>query len=147
MDDDVYKLRQPLISSDNANDCDGSTEDNEFGGLHPRWLEFDVSTATRRTRRRRKDEEDLGERVKEFSINVEPLKLLRSAGSWLVLLSTASNFLVPRNPRTLLSTQMPTPRRKLEGMDEATERALAVLALLTIACSLLLLLVVYTQAT
>ncbi|KAG6966761.1 hypothetical protein JG688_00006621 [Phytophthora aleatoria] len=152
MDDDVGKLRQPLMASGSEEESDGSLEDEELGGLLPHRdmrPQFDEGAAARRKRRRRKDEEDLGEVARSFTVSVEPLKLLRSVGSWMVSFSAAGNLLVPRSSSPLpasLSTQMLTHRRKQENMDEVSDRALAVLALITLGFCFLLLLVVYSQA-
>ncbi|POM68507.1 Hypothetical protein PHPALM_15326 [Phytophthora palmivora] len=148
MDDDVGKLRQPLMASNSEDE----SEDEELGGLLPRenMRQFDEGAAARRKRRRRKDDEDLGEVARGFTVSVEPLKLLRSVGSWMVSLSAAGNLVIPRNtPKSTLpaslSTQMLSHRRR-ENMDEVSDRALALLALITLAFCFLLLLVVYAQA-
>ncbi|KAK1931894.1 hypothetical protein P3T76_012394 [Phytophthora citrophthora] len=150
MDDDAGKLRQPLMTS---NSEDESDEDAELGGLLPREdfrPQFDEGAAARRKRRRRKDDEDLGEVARSFTVSVEPLKLLRTMGSWMVSLSAAASLLTPRSnlksslPASL-STQMLTHRRKAENMDEVSERALALLAIITLGFCVLLLLVVYAQ--
>ncbi|ETK90126.1 hypothetical protein L915_06030 [Phytophthora nicotianae] len=152
MDDDVGKLRQPLMTSGSEDESDGSLEDEELGGLLPHRdmrPQFDEGAAARRKRRRRKEDEDLGEVPRGFMVSVEPLKLLRSVGSWMISLSAAGNLLVPRSTSPLpasLSTQMLTHRRKQESMDEVSDRALAVLALITVVFCFLLLLVVYSQA-
>ncbi|KAF4046572.1 hypothetical protein GN244_ATG00962 [Phytophthora infestans] len=152
MDDDVGKLWQPLMASGSEDESDGSLEGEELGGLLPHRdmrPQFDEGAAIRRKRRRRKDEEDLGEVARGVTVSVEPLKLLRSVGSWMVSLSAAGNLLVPRSSSTLptsLSTQMLTHRRKQENMDEVVDRALAVVALIAVGFCFLLLLVVYSQA-
>ncbi|EEY57248.1 uncharacterized protein PITG_11081 [Phytophthora infestans T30-4] len=137
MDDDVGKLWQPLMASGSEDESDGSLEGEELGGLLPHRdmrPQFDEGAAIRRKRRRRKDEEDLGEVARGVTVSVEPLKLLRSVGSWMVSLSAAGNLL------------MLTHRRKQENMDEVVDRALAVVALIAVGFCFLLLLVVYSQA-
>ncbi|KAL3672037.1 hypothetical protein V7S43_002701 [Phytophthora oleae] len=154
MDDDAGKLRQPLMASGSEDESDSGQEDAEMGGLLPRQdfrPQFDDGAASRRKRRRRKDDEDLGEVARAFTVSVEPLKLLRSMGSWMVSLSAAASLLTPRSsPKSSLpaslSTQMLAQRRKVENMDEVSERALALLALITLGFCVLLLLVVYAQA-
>ncbi|OWZ19468.1 hypothetical protein PHMEG_0006283 [Phytophthora megakarya] len=149
MDDDVGKLRQPLMGSDS----EGESADEELGGLLPRenLRQFNEGAAARKKRRRRKDDEDLGEVARGFAMSVEPLQLLRSVGRWMVSLSAAGTLVMPRSsPKsaipTSLSTQM-LSRRRQENMDEVSDRALAVLALITLGFCCVLLLVVYTQAT
>lgn len=151
MDDDAGKLRQPLMGSGSEDE----SEDEELGGLLPREgmrPQFDEGAVVRRKRRRRKEDEDLGEVARVFSVSAEPLKLLRSVGKWMVSLSAAGNLLVPRNssPKSSLpaslSTQMLAHRRRLENMDEVSDRALALLAVITLGFCFLLLLVVYAQA-
>ncbi|RLN90934.1 hypothetical protein BBJ28_00008731 [Nothophytophthora sp. Chile5] len=150
-DDHVGKLSQPLMSSSEGED----SPDEELGGLlqpssnmRPHYEE---SAAARRKRRRRKDDEDLGEVSRRFAVSAEPLKLLRSVGTWMVSLSAAVSVFAPNNNSSALpaslSTQMLTPRRKMENMEDVSERALARLAMLTVGFSLLLLLTVYWQAS
>ncbi|KAG7380113.1 hypothetical protein PHYPSEUDO_007777 [Phytophthora pseudosyringae] len=153
MDDDAGKLRQPLMASGSESESDGSLEDEELGGLLPRQdmrPQFDEGASVRRKRRRRKEDEDLGEVARGFTVSVEPLKLLRSVGSWMVSLSAAGSLLVPRSSSPTsnrsLSTQMLAHRRKLENMDAVSDRALALMALITLGFCFLLLLVVYAQA-
>ncbi|CAI5734265.1 unnamed protein product [Peronospora destructor] len=115
MSDNAGKLRQPLMATNNEDD----TEDEELGGLLPREAirtQFDEGVATRRKRRRRKEDEDLGEVA-----NVEPLQ-------------SATVYL-----------QMVAHGHKVKNMDEVSERALAVLAIITLGFCCLLLLVVYVQ--
>ncbi|KAE9015170.1 hypothetical protein PR003_g5222 [Phytophthora rubi] len=151
MDDDAGKLRQPLMTSGSEDEGD-SSHDEELGGLLPREgmrPQFDEGAAARRKRRRRKDDEDLGEVPRGFPVSVEPLKLLRSVGTWMASLSAAGNLLVGSPKSSMppsLSAQMLSHRRKRENLDEVSDRALAVLALITLAFCLLLLLVVYSQA-
>ncbi|TDH65880.1 hypothetical protein CCR75_005402 [Bremia lactucae] len=93
MDDDAGELRQPFISSNSDDNCEAITEENELCDLFFRRPEFDIVTATPRKHQRGKIEEDLEQRIKAYPVSVEPLELLRSTGSWLVLLSTASDLL------------------------------------------------------
>ncbi|KAG6622631.1 uncharacterized protein IUM83_05467 [Phytophthora cinnamomi] len=149
MDDDAGKLRQPLMASGSEDEDEG---DAELGGLLPREgirPQFDEGAAARRKRRRRKDDEDLGEVPRGFSVSVEPLKLLRSVGSWMASLSAAGSLLVGSPKSSLpasLSAQMLSHRRRKENMEEVSDRALAVLAVITLGFCILLLLVVYSQA-
>ncbi|CAI5715454.1 unnamed protein product [Peronospora farinosa] len=146
MSDNAGKLRQPLMTTNNEDD----TEDEEMGGLLPREVirtQFDEGVATRRKRRRRKEDEDLGEVAKVFLVNVKPLKVLQFIGRWVVSLSTVGNLLSsPKSSSpTSLSTQMVAHGHKVENMDDVSERALAVLAIITLGFCCLLLLVVYVQ--
>jgi hypothetical protein len=153
MDDDAGKLHQPLMASGGEEDSDDN-QDAELGGLLPREdvrPVLDEGSAARRKRRRRKEDEDLGEVTRGFSVSVEPLQMLRSMGRWVVSLSAAGSLLAPRSsPKSTLpvslSTQMLSRRHKPENMDEVSERALALLALITLGFCFLLLLVVYVQA-
>ncbi|EGZ24156.1 hypothetical protein PHYSODRAFT_284870 [Phytophthora sojae] len=151
MDDDAGKLWQPLMASGSEDEGDDG-HDEELGGLLPREgmrPQFDEGAAARRKRRRRKDDEDLGEVSRGFSVSVEPLKLLRSVGTWMASLSAAGSLLVGSPKSSMpasLSAQMLSHRRKRENMDEVSDRALAVLAITTLGFCFLLLLVVYSQA-
>ncbi|CEG38696.1 uncharacterized protein PHALS_08755 [Plasmopara halstedii] len=145
MDDEMRKLRQPLISSSSEDESDGSVDDNEYNGLLPHRTQFDERVAPRRIRRRRKDEKDWGKVLKKFAISVQTLKLFQLISSWMVSLSSAVKLLVPRSTSpspVSLSMQMNTHRRK---MDEVSDRALALLAITTLSFCFVLLLVVYTH--
>ncbi|KAF4318501.1 hypothetical protein BBO99_00007265 [Phytophthora kernoviae] len=117
MDDDVGKLSQPLMS-DSGEDSD--SQDEEMGGLlQPRDMrpQFEEGAAARRKRRRRKEDEDLAPR------------------------SVTTGSSLPSS----LSTQMLTHRRK-ENLEETSNRALALMAVLTLGFCMLLLFVVYQQS-
>ncbi|KAH7477106.1 hypothetical protein PRIC1_001121 [Phytophthora ramorum] len=135
MDDDAGKLRQPLMASGGEDD----SGDEEMGGLVPMRPLVDEGAAARRKRRRRKEDEDLGEVARGVAVSVEPLQLLRSVGKWMASHSAAGNLLTPHSPKR-------SHRRRMENMDEVSDRALALLALITIGFCLVLLLVVYAQA-
>ena len=146
MSDNAGKLRQPLMVTNSEDD----TEDEELSGLLPRDVirtQFDEGVATRRKRRRRKEDEDLGEVTSVFSLNVEIVKVLQLIGKWMASLSAVGTLLSsPKSSSpTSLSTQMVTHGHKVENMDEVSERALAVLAIITLGVCCLLLLVVYVQ--
>ncbi|KAG7401088.1 hypothetical protein PHYBOEH_002971 [Phytophthora boehmeriae] len=147
MDDDVRKLSQPLMS-DSGDDSD--SQDEEMGGLlQPRDFrpQFEEGAAARRKRRRRKEDEDLGEVFRRSTVRVEPLKLLRSVGKWMVSLSTVGGLVASSGSPlpSSLSTQM-LPHRRRESLEEASDRALALMAVLTLGFCVLLLLVVHSQS-
>lgn len=149
MDDDMGKLRQPLISSGSEDESDCSEEKDEIDGLLPHRPQFVEGVAARRQRLRRKDEEDLGEMSKNFAISVKPLKLLHSVGGWMLSLSTVCNLLLSRSTspsQVSLSMQQVAHRRKFERMDEVSDRALVLLAIVTLSFCFVLLLAVYMQA-
>ncbi|KAI9895325.1 hypothetical protein PsorP6_018890 [Peronosclerospora sorghi] len=147
MDDDVDKLHQPLILTVS----DEESENEELNSLLQReaiWNQFDEGAVARRKRKRRKEDDDLGEVIKDITMSAAPLQLLHYAGKWMTQFSSTTSFLVPffnqRSP-TSLSTHLRANRRNLENMDDVSERALAVLAIITLGFCCLLLFVVYVQ--
>uniref|UniRef100_A0AAV1U4L6 Uncharacterized protein n=1 Tax=Peronospora matthiolae TaxID=2874970 RepID=A0AAV1U4L6_9STRA len=156
MDEGAGKLSQPLMTSTSE---DGESDDNgteELDGLLPHQefpkKRFDEAAATQRKRRRRKDDEDLGEVAAVVSLIEAPRLVLRSVSKATVSLSTAWSLLRPprrrsSRSRSFLPTSVSTrPPAFVKDMDEASERALAVLAVVTLGSCCLLLLLVYIQS-
>ncbi|CAI5726775.1 unnamed protein product [Hyaloperonospora brassicae] len=156
MDEGAGKLSQPLMTSNSEDDESEDDDTQELNGLLPRAAlpkRVDEAAATRRKKRRRKDDEDLGEVA---AVRLAPLLLLRSVSKATVSLSTAWSLLRLHahrkssgyTSRSLLPTSAATrPTALAPETDAASDRALAVLAVVTLGVCGLLLLGVYIHTT
>uniref|UniRef100_K3WE79 Uncharacterized protein n=1 Tax=Globisporangium ultimum (strain ATCC 200006 / CBS 805.95 / DAOM BR144) TaxID=431595 RepID=K3WE79_GLOUD len=166
-DDDVAKLKQPLIGRDDEyNDPADDDYNEEEGGYYRESARHDYhySNSSSRYPQKQQPQFDDHKDAGGFMMSVEP-KFLRSLGKFTELAKAAfvtsspssqvkqkyQGEYAPVSSNSAHAVQsiraMVRTRRKAETMDDITEKALAKMAMLTVACSVLLILAVCAHAS
>ncbi|KAF1332510.1 hypothetical protein FI667_g3462, partial [Globisporangium splendens] len=167
-DDDVAKLKQPLIGRDDEDDDPtDDVYDEEEGGYYRESARHDYCNNNSNWYPQKQQQFDDHKDAGRFMMSVEP-KFLRSIGKLTELAKAAfvtsspsasssqvtqkhQGEYAPVSPNSAHAVQsiraMVRTRRKADTMDDVTEKALAKMAILTVACSVLLILSVCAHAS